>query len=76
MRWSGIKIARKESILREMADQEKRGKGGEGGKGGSLIPAKKKSVKQMIAEKIVESSSKVFKDDKKKIKPRDDEDND
>ena len=59
-----------------MADQEKRGKGGEGNKGGSLIPAKTKSVKQMIAEKIVESSSKVFKDDKKKIKPRDDEDND
>ena len=54
-----------------MADQEKRGYGGEGG---SLIPAKKKSVKQMMAEKILETSSKAFKNDKKKIKPRDDED--
>ena len=61
-----------------MADQEKRGYGGEGskGKGGSLIPAKKKSVKQMMAEKIIESSSKAFKNDKKKIKPRDAEDDD
>lgn len=61
-----------------MADQEKRGHGEEGskGKGGSLIPAKKKSVKQMMAEKMLEASSKPFKNDKKKIKPRDDEDDD
>ena len=59
-----------------MAGQETICYGGEGsnGKGGSLIPTKKKSVKQMMAEKILETSSKAFKNDKKKIKPRDDED--
>lgn len=39
--------------------------------GGSLIPADKKSVKQMMAEKAGEYASKVLKNDKKKIKPKD-----
>lgn len=61
-----------------MADKEGNNKGGEGSKGkaGSILPAKKKPVKQMMAKKIVESTSKVFKNDKKKINPEDDEDDD
>ena len=40
---------------------------------GNINPPKKKTVKQMMGDKFVESTSKIFKNDKKKIKPKDDD---
>ena len=59
-----------------MTDQN--GNGGEAwrhfnSKCGSVVPAKPKSVKQMMAGKVVESTSKFFKNDKRKVKPEDDD---
>lgn len=41
--------------------------------GGSIIPGDKKSVKQMMAKKAGECASKIFKNEKKKINPKDDD---
>lgn len=60
-------------IERNMSDNDNRhGRGGEGSKAkgtATVKPAKSKSVKQMMADKMAESTSKVFK--KKKINPKD-----
>lgn len=56
-----------------MAGRESNSNGevGSKGKAASIFPAEKKSVKQMIVKKIGESISKA--NDKKKIKPEDDD---
>ncbi|KAG5612008.1 hypothetical protein H5410_023289 [Solanum commersonii] len=42
------------------------------GESSSVIPAKKKSVQKMMAEKLVQIASSAFKNDNKKINPHDD----
>ena len=42
-------------------------------KSGNVNPEKKKTVKQMMGDKFVEGTSKLFKKDKNKINPKDDD---